>query len=82
MSLALNEGSFPPVNSKAAIALKANAALVVKATPLSRATLEPSFRTTPAILHSFDCEGRLIAASDTRFAKFGYSREEVLADRT
>jgi diguanylate cyclase (GGDEF)-like protein/PAS domain S-box-containing protein len=50
--------------------------------PPSRATLERWFKTTPAILHSIDSSGRIIAVSDAWLAKFGYGREEVLGRKS
>jgi len=43
-----------------------------------RAKLEHTFAVTPAMLHSIDEQGRLIAVSDAWLAKLGYARDEVI----
>jgi diguanylate cyclase (GGDEF)-like protein/PAS domain S-box-containing protein len=52
--------------------------LEVEVAPLAPATLARWFKTTPAIFHSIDMQGRLIQVSDAWLDKFGYRREEVL----
>ncbi|WP_158814422.1 PAS domain S-box protein [Methylocapsa sp. S129] len=47
-----------------------------------RTELEQRSRTTPAMLHSIDAEGRLISVSDLWLAKLGYTREEVIGRRS
>ena len=47
-----------------------------------RAELERRSNITPAMLHSIDAEGRLIAVSDAWLAKLGYAREEVIGRRS
>ncbi|MGD0722147.1 MAG: PAS domain S-box protein [Roseiarcus sp.] len=42
------------------------------------ATLERRFAVTPAMLHSINAEGRLIAVSDAWLTHVGYTREEAL----
>ena len=46
------------------------------------ARLERRFAVTPAMLHSINAEGRLIAASDAWLAHLGYTRDEVLGRRS
>lgn len=43
-----------------------------------RAELERRIAATPAMMHSIDEQGRLIAVSDAWLAKLGYTRDEVL----
>ena len=43
-----------------------------------RGALERLFLMTPAMLHSIDMQGRLIAVSDDWLTQLGYSRQEVL----
>ena len=43
-----------------------------------RAQQEYWLRTMPAMLHSIDSQGRLVAVSDLWLAKLGYTRDEVL----
>jgi diguanylate cyclase (GGDEF)-like protein/PAS domain S-box-containing protein len=47
-----------------------------------RAELERRAKITPAMLHSIDADGRLIAVSDAWLAKLGYAREEVVGRRS
>ena len=40
------------------------------------------YTTTPAMLHSIDCDGRLISVSNYWLEKMGYSREEVIGRKS
>ncbi|MFZ6849424.1 EAL domain-containing protein [Undibacterium sp. RuRC25W] len=67
----------------AAAALEGRRALhqykrATKALQYSESHLRQLYQATPAMLHSIDMEGRLLAVSDTWLSKLGYEREEVL----
>jgi len=65
-----------------ALETREQALAMVKSADASRRRLDKLFLSAPAMLHSIDAQGHLIAVSEVWLAALGYRREEVLGRRS